>query len=339
MKIVNRVFLISLILFTGSFASQDKRISIAVNDLVGQGIDQPTATTISERLRVELINTQAFRVMERSQMTNILQEQGFQQTECVDNSCIVQMGQLLGVEHMVMGTIGKVGSMYTISLRLVNVATGEVLYTASEDCRCEIEDVLTAATPRIAMKLELAVEKAIFGALDIKTVPARGAILINGNKIGETDYNNDRFIPGDYTLRVEMPTYEPVERKISVERNKAVSLSFKLEHTKAYTDSLRKATWREHMKQMVVRQIVIGGLGLVAAGVGYYYNGVSNNKIAAYNQDYAAYKNAPANSQFAILWQQYQDQGKSVDEALMYRNIFYSVAGAFGVGFCISFLF
>jgi TolB-like protein len=339
MKRSNQVFLLVTFLFAASFAAQDKRISIAVNDLMGQGIDQPTATTISERLRVELINTQAFRVMERSQMANILHEQGFQQTDCVDNSCIVQMGQLLGVEHMVMGTIGKVGSMYTISLRLVNVATGEVLYTASEDCRCEIEDVLTAATPRIAMKLELAVEKAIFGTLNIKSTPDIATILINNNKIGFTNYANDRFMPGSYQLIVQKPTYEPVTKEIVIERNKAVNIFITLEHTKAFSDSLRRATWREHIQKMVVRQIIIGGLGLVAAGVGYHYNTVASNRVAEYNQTYAAYRNAPANSQFNALWQAYQDKGKAVDEAVMYRNISYSVAGAFGVGFCISFLF
>ena len=149
--------LFPLNLFATGFISQNK-MNIAVNDLIGQNIELSAAAIISERLRVELINTQSFRVMERSQMESILKEQGFQQTGCTDNSCAVEMGKLLGVDNMVIGSIGRLGGIYTISLRLANVATGEVIYTASEDCRCSIEDVLTNVIKNVAMKLDLAIQ-------------------------------------------------------------------------------------------------------------------------------------------------------------------------------------
>jgi TolB-like protein len=219
------VLLIVACAVVAAHAEQDKRIGIAVNDLTGQGIEQSVAAVISERLRVELINTGAFRVMERAEMKQILQEQGFQQTDCVDNSCIVKIGQLLGVEHMVMGTIGMVGSIYTISIRLVNVATGEVLYTASEDCRCPIEDVLTTATRNTAMKLELAIQKAIFGTLEVRSVPDNADVLVNGKFVARTNYLNERFIPGSYHIAVSKPTYTVMEKDISLDQKKKVTLT------------------------------------------------------------------------------------------------------------------
>ena len=333
------ILLIAACAVVATHAEQDKRISIAVNDLAGQGIDQPTSATISERLRVELINTQAFRVMERSQMANILQEQGFQQTDCVDNSCIVQMGQLLGVEHMVMGTIGKVGSMYTISLRMVNVATGEVLYTASEDCRCEIEDVLTQSTPRIAMKLELAVEKAIFGTLNVKTVPESANVLINNNKIGVTNYFNDRFVPGKYQLSVQKPTYNPLTQNIEVERNKVDSLTFKLEHTTAFLDSVKKATKHERFRAKFARQMVLGCLAAGFGATGYYFNTRAQKSIDRENQAKENYLAAEEGADFVSLYNAYQKAGNDAEKPVVTRDIFYGVAGAFVLSFGISFAF
>lgn len=325
--------------FTLSVAESDKKINIAVSDLVGQGIDQTTAATISERLRVELINTQAFRVMERSQMASILQEQGFQQSDCSDNSCIVKMGQLLGVENMVMGVIGKVGSMFTISLRMVNVATGEVLYTASEDCRCEIEDVLTTSTPSIAKKLQGAVEKAVFGTLTIRTVPDNATVLINNNKIGVTNYINDRFIPGKYSLTLRRPTYEPIAQEIEIELNKTVDLSFNLEHTKVYFDSIKTEMKRKRLHKLLVRQLIWGCLAAAGGGAGWYFNSQAENNIHKEDAAKANYQAAKPGADFNSLYNSYVNAGNNVDKSILRRNILYGAAGTFTVCFLISFAF
>jgi len=117
------------------FSQNDARITVAVNDLKGSGMDQVTATIVSDRLRSELVNSGVFRVMEREEMENILKEQGFQQSGgCDEASCLVQVGRLLGVQRMVSGSIGKVDNFWTISLRMLNVATAEILFTVDEDC-------------------------------------------------------------------------------------------------------------------------------------------------------------------------------------------------------------
>ena len=93
--------------------SQQTKLNIAVNDLRGEGIDKSSANIISERIRSELINTGVFRVMERAEMQTILKEQGFQQSgACIDQQCLVQVGQLLGVDRIVAGSVGMIGSIY-----------------------------------------------------------------------------------------------------------------------------------------------------------------------------------------------------------------------------------
>jgi TolB-like protein len=134
--------------------SQENKPSIAVNDLIAKGVNATDAEIISERIRVKLVNSGAFRVMERGQMAEILKEQGFQKSgACNDKSCIVEVGQLLGVQRILAGTVGKVGSTFEISVSLVDVATGEMLFATTEDCRCAIDEVLLTSTSNIVKKI------------------------------------------------------------------------------------------------------------------------------------------------------------------------------------------
>jgi len=154
----SRRFLMALQLIIGAFmvstSAQHGKMNIAVNDLVGKGIDDATASIVSDRLRAELINTGVFRVMERSEMESILKEQGFHKSgACDEASCLVEVGQLLGVDRMLAGSVGNVGGFWTISVRMINVATAEILFTASEDYEGDAKGVISQATARLAIKI------------------------------------------------------------------------------------------------------------------------------------------------------------------------------------------
>ena len=43
-------------------------------------------------------------------MEDILKEQGFQQTGCTSDECVVEVGKIIGVQQMVGGSISKVGN-------------------------------------------------------------------------------------------------------------------------------------------------------------------------------------------------------------------------------------
>jgi len=61
-------------------------------------------------------------VLERKQMLNMLKEQCFQQTGCTSNECAIEAGQLIGVSHIIAGSIGKVGRTYLVTARLIDVS-------------------------------------------------------------------------------------------------------------------------------------------------------------------------------------------------------------------------
>ncbi len=128
---------------------------IAVLDLSGEGVTKSEAKTLTDRLRSRLVNTGAFIVLEREQMDEILSEQGFQQSGCVSDECLVEIGRMIGVQEMVGGSIGKIGQTYTLDLRIIDVETGRILRTVSEDYRGSADGllgVLAIAAQKIAGK-------------------------------------------------------------------------------------------------------------------------------------------------------------------------------------------
>jgi curli biogenesis system outer membrane secretion channel CsgG len=131
-----------------------KKINVAVINLKSSsGVTAGEADLISDRLRGELFNTGKVNVMERDQMQEILKEQGFQQSgACSNEACMVEMGQLLGVENLVTGSLGKVGSMFLVNLRIIDVKTAKITKVVSKDVKGSIEDVVGELRP-IAVEL------------------------------------------------------------------------------------------------------------------------------------------------------------------------------------------
>ncbi|MFC1620335.1 CsgG/HfaB family protein [Candidatus Neomarinimicrobiota bacterium] len=137
---VSTILSVTCLLPTHTFA-QPKQ-SIAVMDLEGRGISTIEAATLTDRMRTELVNTGAVTVVERGQMQSILSEQDFQMTGCTSDECAVQIGQVLGVTMIYTGSIGKIGSTYTVDVRTIDVQTGAITGTMSRDYRGEIDGLI-----------------------------------------------------------------------------------------------------------------------------------------------------------------------------------------------------
>ena len=132
------VFLFS---FPVTLHAQD-RLAVAVMDLEGRGISAMEAATLTDRLRSEMVNVGVFQVVERGQMEMLLEEQGFQQTGCTSAECAVEMGKLLGVQAMATGSIGRLGTMWTLDVRMFDVGTGEISKVSSRNFQGGVEGLL-----------------------------------------------------------------------------------------------------------------------------------------------------------------------------------------------------
>lgn len=141
-RILSALLLLAPLLLPVSTKAQGKE-SVAVMDMEGRGISTIEAQTLTDRMRSELVRTGAVTVVERGQMQTILAEQDFQLTGCTSDECAVEIGQLLGVSMMITGSVGKIGSTYTLDLRTIDIATGAIANTMTRDYRGEIDGLIT----------------------------------------------------------------------------------------------------------------------------------------------------------------------------------------------------
>lgn len=121
---------------------------VAVMPLQASEVTPGEVALVTDAIGSHLQKDGAFRVMERSQMEKILSEQGFQQSGACDAAeCAVQAGQMLGIDRMVVGSVGRLGAAWVLNLRMVSVGTGEVLASTSRSQKGEIADLLTDLAP------------------------------------------------------------------------------------------------------------------------------------------------------------------------------------------------
>ena len=128
------------------FALCAKVPQLAVMPLSPHGVDSSDAAVLTDALSDAFLRTGAVRILERQRMDAILKEQGFEGSGACDGSeCAVKAGQLLGIDQIVVGSIGKLGSSYVLSLRRVDVGTGQILASSSRNQRGALDELLDGA--------------------------------------------------------------------------------------------------------------------------------------------------------------------------------------------------
>lgn len=133
-----------------AFAGQ---IRLAVTNLEYNNIDRMDAQAITERLRIELARTNAFLLIERQLMDKIIEEQKFQTSGCTSNACLVELGHLLNADCILGGSVSKIGSLYSVSVRMIHVESGVITRTALYDHEGFIEDFVKIGIRAVAQEL------------------------------------------------------------------------------------------------------------------------------------------------------------------------------------------
>jgi len=117
--------------------------TVAVIDFDARGIADHEANTITDWLRYEIVKLDLVKLIERGDMMAvIMEEQSLQLTGCTSDECAVQIGQLLGVSQIVSGSIGRLGSTYTIISRLIDVETGQAIQSSTLRYKGEIDGIV-----------------------------------------------------------------------------------------------------------------------------------------------------------------------------------------------------
>lgn len=104
------------------------RMCIAVLPFETKGIGEELGEIdLLDKLITEFVHLNRFKVIERSQLEKILQEQKLGLTGIIDASTAVEVGKTAGVDAVVFGSIASDKRAVTIDARLVDTETAEII--------------------------------------------------------------------------------------------------------------------------------------------------------------------------------------------------------------------
>jgi len=142
-------------LFSWVAIGAGERPNVAVLPFSGEKSVTPEQLNfITGKFAAELATTGQFEILDRSRMDFILQEQGFQQSGACDGAeCRMQLGQMLGVDHVVSGTLVRFDETYAFRADYVDVASGRVEHSVEQSQKGELSSVYAKICKTSAQEL------------------------------------------------------------------------------------------------------------------------------------------------------------------------------------------
>ncbi len=180
-----------------------REVSFAVFDIEGLGIEEAVAKSLTQILAVEIKRIEGTRVISRDDIIQMLQlEAGKSLLDCqADNACLAEIGGALGVELLVLGSAGKLGERFVVSLRLIDVNNAEVKARLSETFSGQQEQLIPAL--RMAVRRLLSIEDEDPGSLAMSANEPGAAVFVDEIPMGELPMPAiDALAAGKHRVRV-----------------------------------------------------------------------------------------------------------------------------------------
>jgi curli biogenesis system outer membrane secretion channel CsgG len=196
-----------------------------------------------------LINSNRFRVFERRKLEALLTEQGFQHySGLVDPSTAVQLGRMLGAHYVMTGSItgishrggggvrmgpvafGESATLVTLTVRIVDVATGEILYSEVKQKKAKgstvglaigpvdfysrtSQDIITAVNAACEEIVATFIERMDQGVGELAQLPLQGYVVqTRGNTVYLNLGKDSGIVVGD-VVRIYHPGEAIVDPK------------------------------------------------------------------------------------------------------------------------------
>lgn len=125
-----------------SSITSGNKIRLAVMELESLGgVDESLVEIMTNTLKDELHAAGEYSIISREEIEALANRLALQQKSgnCTSDECLADMGKALGTKLMVYGSISKVGSTFSISLRLLDTDNKEAIRRVNERCKCSEE--------------------------------------------------------------------------------------------------------------------------------------------------------------------------------------------------------
>jgi TolB-like protein len=139
-------------------------------EYIGKGISRLVASELRKSGKIKLI--------ERENLSKLLKEQEFSLSDLADQETQVKLGMLLSAQYIVIGEIIDMGSIVLLSLRMVKVETGEIVWQDELQEKLTTYDYIGAYFAKsILGTLSISVENTTIAKLEKKEEKKTEAIV------------------------------------------------------------------------------------------------------------------------------------------------------------------
>ena len=153
--VVCSLYLLHLFIFAlmprSSWAEEPLRIRLAIAGFEKHGEELPLPDLeqiVNDWLITFLVNTNEFDVVERQALEKVLQEQSLGQSGILDPESAAKVGQLLGVDILITGTLMYLNDTLEITARMIDTGNGSI--TGAANVSTENEDEIRNSVKRLA---------------------------------------------------------------------------------------------------------------------------------------------------------------------------------------------
>jgi hypothetical protein len=218
-----------VVLMVGALVAQAPVTSkIGVFDIVVSGLDPSFKQTAVDTVASAAAEAPGYTVISRSELDAMLGAEKLKDSlGCDEVSCLAEIGAAAGVDHIVTGSVGKVGEGVVITLQLINAKFASVENRVTQQWEgplSALADVIGAAVDQLI----LTAKERTPASLHVAGIPVDAAVAIDGKARGVGPVDIADLAVGPHTVHIEAPGYQPFQTAVALRSGKSKQLDVQL---------------------------------------------------------------------------------------------------------------
>ena len=127
-----------------------REYSIGITRFSGANVNEKHLDFITDRLELEISKKNIYKVIERRNVEKIMGEHKLQFSGNIDKSTAIELGKVVGLDNIVLGSVALFGSSYMTSVKMIDVETGQILSESIQNNKDGIESLIESTMKAIA---------------------------------------------------------------------------------------------------------------------------------------------------------------------------------------------
>jgi len=222
-------FMGSVAVVYGDSLPDKKKATIAFLGFEAKDIPASGNDILSDLVRDELIKSGKYTVIDRQNTAALIKEMNLQASGITDEKSAVSLGKMLGVQKVLTGTIGELGNLYVITLKIIDVQSGRIERIETEEYTGSMENLRRPVRIVVQKLMDIEgieVNRGTF--INVSSQPEGVNIYIDGLFEGSAPAKIKVPGKGEYHVKLYSPGYEEWHQKVTVKDNSTYFVNAKL---------------------------------------------------------------------------------------------------------------